>query len=83
MAVTRMEEIEIRGDNILPDLLVWRRYKRRWRNGLAEFLDANPELMDYLGSSPFLPVGRWVRMPIDDDAMKGTPQSTTVVRLID
>jgi phage tail protein X len=83
MAVTRMEEIEIRGDNILPDLLVWRRYKRRWRNGLAAFLDANPELMGHLGMSPFLPIGMFVRMPIDDDAMKGTPQSTTVVRLTD
>jgi hypothetical protein len=81
MAIDRLEEIEVRGDNIMPDLLVWRRYKRRWRNGLSYFLDANPEILGHLGTNPFLPVGAWVRMPIDEAVFRGAPQSTIVVRL--
>lgn len=82
MAINSIEEIEVRGDNIMPDLLVWRRYRRPWFHGLATFLDVNPELSDTLGVSPFVQVGTWVRMPIDDGVMKGTPQSVPSVRLV-
>jgi len=81
MAIDRMEEIQVRGDNIPPDLIMWRRYKRRWRNSLSYFLDANPEVLGHLKTSVFLPVGQWVRLPIDDEVLRGTPQSTVVVRL--
>jgi hypothetical protein len=69
------EATVIEGDNITPSLLVWRRYKRPAAGVLENLLDMNPDLVEGLSQSPYLPVGAIVRVPIDQAAISGAPQS--------
>jgi hypothetical protein len=79
--VTGYEYVKIQGDEITPSQLIWRRYKRPARTILGLFLDVNPELAGPLGTSPFLPIGMVVRVPIDRDILAGRPPPMTQVRL--
>jgi phage tail protein X len=69
------EAAVIEGDNVTPSLLVWRRYKRPARGVLANLLDMNPDLIEGLSQSPYFPVGAIVRVPIDQAAIAGAPQT--------
>lgn len=81
MAVTGFELIEVAGENITADLLVWRRY-RRPAPGIVEIMvDANPQISYVHRYTPFLPPGLFVRMPIDPDLLAGQPQSTPLNNL--
>lgn len=68
------EVIEIAGDDIPADLLVWRRYRTRARGIFEAFLDLNPLLAEGSRVSPFMQVGLQVRIPINSDLMKNRPQ---------
>lgn len=69
------EVISIKGEGITPSLLIWRRYKRPAAGVLEFFLDMNPHILDGLSKSPYLPIGTIVRLPIDQKALSGAPQS--------
>jgi phage tail protein X len=81
MAVESYEHVTIRGDNITPSKLIWRRYKRPSRTILWQFLEANPEVSEALGEGPFLPIGMTVRIPIDPSILRGQPPALRQVRL--
>jgi phage tail protein X len=75
------EIVMIQADNIEPDRLIWRRYKRPCPGITEFFLAANPHIMPHLGQSPFLPFGVPVRIPIDQETLHGKPKSAKFIRL--
>jgi phage tail protein X len=75
MAVTGFELVQIMGEGVTADLLVWRRYRRPAPGILEIMLDANPQLAYVHRFTPFLPPGIFVRIPIDPDILNGKPQS--------
>lgn len=81
MAVVGFELFKVAGDGITADLLVWRRYRKRAPGILEIMLDANPQLAYVHRFTPFLPVGLYVRIPIDPDLLGGKPQIKSTVNL--
>ena len=81
MAIEGTDLVIVAGDYITVDLLVWRRYRTR-PPGLFEItLDINPHLARIHRTTPFLPAGTQVRIPIDPDVLRGAPQPAKVVML--
>lgn len=80
MAIT-FERIRIKGENVAPDNLLWRRYKRPFPGMLEMFLDINPQVHEALAAGPFLPVGVVVVIPIDSRITSDAPMSLAVERL--
>jgi hypothetical protein len=69
------ENLIVAGERIEPGKLIWRRY-RRPAPGMAElFMDINPHLREHFMTSPYLPVGVAVILPIDSDLLQGRPKS--------
>lgn len=58
------ENVVINGEQITPDLLIWRRYKVPSRGVVEIFLDINPHLRAALAAGPYLPIGVGVVIPI-------------------
>ena len=80
MAVTGYELITVGSDWVTVDVIVWRRY-RIYAPGIVErTLDDNPHLAKLHKTSPFLPVGTQLRVPIDPDILAGSPQPKTLIR---
>lgn len=70
------ELIQITGDLVTADMLVWNRY-HQFAPGIVEtMLDANPQLAFVHRTTPFIPVGTYVRLPIDPTLMAGKPPPT-------
>ena len=81
MAVTGFELIQITGYGVTADLIVWRRYRRPAPGILEKMLDANPQLAYVHRTTPFLPPGLYVRVPIDPVLLAGKPQPAPVSNL--
>lgn len=81
MAIEGFELVNIAGDYITCDMLVWRRYRRRAPGVLELLLDANPHLSIIHRYTPFLPVGTQVRLPIDPELLSGRPPIVEFVKL--
>ncbi len=80
MAVDSYDLVTVGSDYMTVDAIVWRRY-RCIPTGIFELtLDANPHLAKIHKYTPFLPVGTQIRIPIDPDILKGTPQPKTLVK---
>jgi phage tail protein X len=77
MSVQSFELVQIVGEGVTADLLVWRRYRRPAPGILEIMLDANPQLAYVHRFTPFLPPGIYVRVPIDPDILAGKPQPQT------
>ena len=75
------ELVSVAGDYIAADLLVWRRYRQRAPGILELLLDANPHLAVIHRTTPFLPVGTEVRIPIDPDLLTGRPAPVEFVQI--
>jgi phage tail protein X len=67
------EVYQILSDFMTADLIVWHRYRQRSRGIVEKMLDANPQLSWGHRTSPFIPVGTLVRMPIDPGLLLGKP----------
>lgn len=81
MAVEGFELIQVAGEFITCDLLVWRRYRRRSPGVLELLLDQNPHLAPLHKLSPFLPVGTEVRIPIDPELLAGRPPTVDFIKI--
>lgn len=79
MAVAEYDMVTVQSDFITVDLIVWKRYRVRARGMTERMLDDNPHLAKLHRTSPFLPVGTQVRVPIDPDIMAGAPQQKETV----
>lgn len=78
MAVTSYELIQVAGDFVTADDIVWRRYRCRSTGIVEKLLDANPQLSFVHRYTPFIPPGTYVRIPIDPDILAGKPQKTPI-----
>lgn len=81
MAITGFELMQVMGDFVTADLIVWRRYKRPAPGILEKMLDANPQLAYVHRYTPFIPPGTYVRVPIDPDLLAGKPQASQTTNL--
>jgi len=81
MTVVSYDLVTVGSDYITADLILWRRYRNRAPKMLERLLDDNPHLAKCHNTSPFLPVGTQVRIPIDYDILSGVPQRKNTVVL--
>lgn len=73
MAISGFEIYVVSTDYVTVDLIVWKRYRQR-APGITELmLDSNPQLAIAHRQSPFIPVGTYIRVPIDLDMIMGKP----------
>jgi len=62
-------------ESLTCDMIVWKRYRQRSPGIVEKMLDANPQLSWGHRTSPFIPVGTLLRMPIDPSLLIGKPPS--------
>jgi phage tail protein X len=74
MAVVGWELYQVATDYVTADLIVWKRYRRKAPGIVELMLDANPQLAFASRVTPFIPVGVFVRVPIDPSLILGKPQ---------
>lgn len=82
MTVTSYDLITVGSDFTTVDLIVWKRYKMRAPLIFERTLDDNPHLARLHKTSPFLPVGTQLRIPIDPEILRGAPQPRTTITII-
>jgi phage tail protein X len=74
------ETVIIADDRLLPDALIWRRYKYPAPGATEMFLDINPHLRHALAQSPYLPVGVSVLIPVIASIVQRRPTEGKTVR---
>lgn len=75
MAVTSWELIQVQSEFVTADLIIWLRFMNRAPGMVELMIDANPQLAFVHQTTPFIPVGTYVRVPIDSDLVAGKPLS--------
>jgi len=75
MAVSGFELHQVVSDYVTADLIIWKRYLARAPGMVEIMLDANPHLAFADRHSPFIPVGVYVRVPIDSSLLLGRPRA--------
>ena len=75
MAVTGFELHVVESEYITVDVIIWNRYMARAPGMTELMMDANPHLSMAHRRSPFIPVGVYVRVPIDPDFLLGKPRT--------
>ncbi len=71
MAITGFELVKVTTDYVTADLIVWKRYKRKAPSIVELLLDANPQLAFVHRTTPFIPPGTYLRVPIDPGMILG------------
>ena len=75
MGIVGFELYTIATEYVTADLIVWKRYLGRAPGIVEILLDANPQIAYAHRRSPFLPVGVYVRVPIDPDLILHKPKT--------
>jgi phage tail protein X len=73
VAIIGFELHQVTSEYVTVDLIVWKRYKSRAPGIVELFMDANPQISHVHRTTPFLPVGVYVRVPIDPALVLGKP----------
>jgi phage tail protein X len=73
VAITGFELHKVTSDYVTADLIIWKRYRARAPGMVELMLDANPQLAYVHRFSPFIPVGVYIRVPIDPALVLGKP----------
>ena len=73
VAIIGFELHKITSDFVTADLIIWKRYRARAPGMVELMLDANPQLAYVHRFTPFIPVGTFVRVPIDPALVLGKP----------
>jgi phage tail protein X len=71
MAITGYELYQVASEYVSCDILVWKRYKLPAYGIVEAMLDANPQLAYVHRYTPWIPVGTYVRIPIDPAVLAG------------
>jgi phage tail protein X len=71
MAITGFELVQVTTDFVSCDLIIWKRYKRKAPGMVELMLDANPQLAFVHRTTPFIPPGTYLRVPIDPAMILG------------
>jgi phage tail protein X len=74
MKIDAFEILTVQGELITADLIIWRRYRCRTYGAVEALLDLNPHLAEIHRTTPFIPPGTQVRIPIDFEMLKGRPK---------
>lgn len=73
MAITSFELVQVMTDYVTADLIIWKRYRQRAPGMVEIMIDANPQLSWVHRSTPFIPAGVFLRVPIDPGLILGKP----------
>lgn len=65
----------VTSEYVTVDLIIWKRYLGRASGMVELMMDANPHLATAHRRSPFLPVGVYIRVPIDPALLLGQPRT--------
>lgn len=65
------ELYQVATEYVTADLIIWKRYRQPCPGVVEAMLDANPHLAFVHRTTPFIPVGVYVRVPIDPDLLMG------------
>lgn len=71
------EVYQVGSEYITADLLVWQRYRKRSQGVFERLLDDNPQLSVAHRTSPFIPPGTVIRLPIDTSLLRSVPRPGT------
>ena len=74
MNIDAYEILTVQGEFITADLIIWRRYRCRTYGAVEALLDVNPHLAEIHRTTPFIPPGTQVRIPINYDQLQGRPK---------
>jgi phage tail protein X len=74
MTIVGFELHTVASEYVSADLIIWKKYMGRAIGMFELMLDANPQLSVAHRRSPFIPVGVYVRVPIDPEKILGKPQ---------
>lgn len=75
MAISGFELHVVATEYVTVDLIIWKKYMARAPGMTELMMDANPHLAFAHRTSPFLPPGVYVRVPVDQSLMLGRPRS--------
>lgn|GEM_PF-2137959 len=73
MAIIGFELHRVASEYVTVDLIIWKRYRGRAEGMVELMLDANPHISHVHRVTPFLPVGVYIRVPIDPNLVLGRP----------
>lgn len=73
MAIVGFELHKVTSDYVTADFIIWTRYRTRAEGMVELMLDANPQIAYVHRTTPFIPVGVYVRVPIDPALVLGRP----------
>lgn len=73
MAIVGFELWKVESEYVTADLIVWKRYRNKAPGIVELMLDLNPQLAYCHRVTPFIPVGVYVRIPIDPELIAGRP----------
>jgi len=74
MAIDSWELVQVTSQFVTADFIIWKKYRRKALGMVEAMLDANPQLSFVHRTTPFIPVGTYVRVPIDSSLLLGKPQ---------
>ena len=74
MGVVGFELFSVATEYVTADFIIWKRFLGRAPGMFELMLDANPQLSMAHRRSPFIPVGVYVRVPIDPNIVLGKPR---------
>src|SRR5262245_33684048 len=75
MAVTGFELYTVASEYVTVDSIIWKRYMGRAIGMVELMMDANPQIAFAHRRSPFLPVGTFIRVPIDPELLLQKPKT--------
>lgn len=75
MAIAGFELHTVQTEYVAADMIIWKRYLGRARGMMELMMDANPHLAFVHRTTPFIPAGVIVRVPIDPSLMLNQPPS--------
>jgi phage tail protein X len=73
MAITSFELWKVESEYVTADLIAWKRYRNKAPGIVEQMLDLNPQLAFAHRVTPFIPVGTYLRVPIDPTLIAGKP----------
>jgi phage tail protein X len=74
MAIAGYQFMQVEGENVTADLIIWRFYMNKAPGMVEAMLDANPQLAFVHKYTFFIPPGTYVRVPIDYGLLANKPK---------
>jgi phage tail protein X len=69
--ITSYELYIVGTDYVTVDLMIWKKYRQPTRGLVEAMMDANPQIAFVHRTTPFIPAGTYVRVPVDRQQQMG------------